>query len=180
MNINLEGTRTGRLSCKTSTKSNRPKGQGKVVATDDNGRQLMMDEDIGEPGTLPPGVEIVGMHLGPRTKWNHPYSYDPILQFSTGEQPDGSCYSDRLMSWYGYDVVRKTMQKHFGEQGDYWNQRKPEAIQGFLRELLSYPELKLTRIEEHCNVATGYPVWFFAYQRGAKPEVIDMPAASQD
>ena len=27
------------------------------------------------------GVELVGMHLGPRTKLSHPYSYDPLLQY---------------------------------------------------------------------------------------------------
>lgn len=173
MEFNTQGTRTGRITSKGRARGNTPKG-AKVVGSL-NGQMLMADI-IGNIAEVPPGMEIVGMHLGPRTKWEHPYSYDPILQFTTGEQADGSCYSDRLFGWYGYDVVRAKMQQHFGEQGDYWSQRKPKAVEAFLRDLLGRPGLKLTRIEEHCNVSNGFPCWYFAYQSGAETvERVDTP-----
>lgn len=121
--------------------------------------------DSGE-GDLPPGVEIVGMHLGPKTKFSHPYSYDPVLQYVGKGEPNGSLYTDRLRLWYDYELLRAKMQEHFGEQGDYWYRRKPKAIEAFLRDVMSKSKLKVIRIEEHCNVATGYPVWFITYNDG--------------
>jgi hypothetical protein len=108
---------------------------------------------------------LVGMHLGPRTKASHPYSYDPILEFSSDATPDGSLYTDRLFSWYGYDLIRKKMQVHFGEAGDFWSGRTPEKIEAFLRDLMDIPNLEVARIEQHCNQATGYPVWFIAFAK---------------
>lgn len=147
-NMNTLGTRTGRISSRTMQRSNTPKP--------DN---LSVDE-----GDEPTRVIFFGMHSGPRTKATHPYSYDPMLVFDSGVEPTGSAYSDRLMGWYEYSVVRAKMQKHFGEQGDYYSSRSPAAIQAFLRDLMDKPELELVRIEEHCNQATGYPVWFFAFR----------------
>lgn len=102
-----------------------------------------------------------------RTKQSHPYSYDPIVTFMSRKVPTGSLYTDRLTSWYGYDTVHAMMQKHFGEQGDYWNSRSITKNTAFLRELLDKPTLCVTRVEEQCNQATGYPVWFIAYAEGA-------------
>ncbi len=146
--VNLQGTRTGRISSKTGAKSNRPQSGD-------------------ETGEMP---EIVGMHLGPRTKFTHPYSYDPLLVYATGKKPTSSLYSDRLSLWYAEDVLRDKMKTHFGETGDYYDRRSPKAIQAFLRDLLQQPELVLTRIEEHCNWSSGYPVWHFAFSTPEKPE----------
>jgi hypothetical protein len=118
---------------------------------------------------MPAGVEMPGMHLGPRTKADHPYSYDPLLVYATGEQADGSVYSDRFRMWYDSAVLKSAMERHFGKTGDYYYDRSPTAIEAFLRDLLGKPQLKLVRIEEHCNVSNGYPCWFFAYQSGDAP-----------
>ncbi len=142
--MNVEGTRTGRFSSKVEQRSNTPKP--------------------GDESDEPRVVYFMGGHLGPRTRQTHPYSYDPILVHATGEEPTGSLYSDRLMGWYGYDTVRAAMQRHFGDQRDDYSGRSVSSIDAFLRELLGQPELRVVRIEEHCNQATGYPVWFFAYR----------------
>lgn len=105
-----------------------------------------------------------------RTKWTHPYSYDPIVQFSRGEQGDATVYSDRLIGWYGYERVEALRKKHFGTSRDDYSEHSPERIEQFLREVLNKPSLELTKVEEHCNQATGYPCWRFDY--------LDNPQAS--
>ena len=38
-------------------------------------------------------------HFPTRTKYSHPYSYDPIVLFNTGAKGDASAYSDRMVGW---------------------------------------------------------------------------------
>jgi hypothetical protein len=142
----MEGTTTGRISANNPARSNTPK------ADRDTGVYVFMDMFVNEDGTPR------------RTKATHPYSYDPEIQYVTKLTPTGSCYSDRLQLWYPSEVLRAKMLEHFGESGDYYSGRSAAKIQAFLRDLMDKPSLVLTRIEEHCNQATGYPVWFFAYK----------------
>jgi len=102
---------------------------------------------------------------GRRTKLTHPYSYDPILQFSNGLKSDTCIYSDRLRAWYTSTHLDEMKMKHFGGTREDYSFYRPTQIEAFLRELLGEPALKLTRVEEHCNVATGYPCWQFSFQR---------------
>lgn len=124
------------------------------------------DYEYGIDGSLNPckGVEFVGMHLGERTKWTHPYSYDPLLQFrkySTTPDTARAVYSDRMCQW-DYDKYRKLCKEHFNDNGgDYFNSRSAKDIESFLREYFGKPELELVRVEEQCNVSNGYPVWAF-------------------
>ena len=53
------------------------------------------------------------------------------------------------------------MKKHFDGEGDYYYNRKPEAIEAFLREWTDDPGLKLVFIMEYCNRSNGYPHWRF-------------------
>ena len=168
LNINGQGTQTGRISAKKASKSNTPKSDVPTVVN--------LDED-GELEGYSPRFEMVGCHLGPRSKFTHPYSYDPLLQFRTGIEPTGSVYSDRLRGWYDYALIREKMKVHFGNEGDYYNNRSSQAIQAFLRDLLGKPHLQLTRIEEHCNQASGFPVWFFAYRDDSEQVVAAPPTA---
>lgn len=98
---------------------------------------------------------------GVRTKATHPYNYDPVLQFCVPGTVNVSMYSDRFSLWWKLDLLRAKYKEYFGESGDYWASRKPEAIQAFLRDMTGNAELKLLRVEEHCNQATGYPCWHF-------------------
>ncbi len=99
-----------------------------------------------------------------RSKQSFPYNYDSFVQWrgGTNEEINGSCYSDRLLQW-NYEKCRTLMQKHFGESGDYFSRRKPEAIESFLREYFEDDSLRLILIMEHCNQSTGYPLWSFEY-----------------
>ena len=98
-----------------------------------------------------------------RSKWEYPYSYDPICIFKTQVAPTGCLYTDRLRTWYDADLFREKMQQYFGEAGDHYSNRSVAKIELFLRDLMGYPSLQITRMEEHCNQATGFPVWFFEY-----------------
>lgn len=101
-----------------------------------------------------------------RTKWSHPYSYDPIVQFERRDVPEGvkieSPYTDRMRRWEP-ELFRTLQKKHFDNEGDYWDNRSPQDIEAFLRDYYSSPELVLTKVIEHCNVSNGYPVWQLFY-----------------
>jgi hypothetical protein len=101
---------------------------------------------------------------GVRTKWLHPYNYDPIPVFQTAGDADGRVYSDRLFQW-NHTKHDELCQKHFGNIHQYWDKRSPADIQAFLRDYLDLPNLKLLYIEEQCNQATGFPLWRFDYKR---------------
>lgn len=148
-------------------KAKAPKRPKKVTAAVGDVEKMQMSEDDSENTPDYRSFKVLGGHLGPRTKLSHPYSYDPILQFFSGREPTGSVYSDRLSGWYESAVMREKMLKHFGNESDYYNSRSPLTIEAFLQDLMDKPTLKLTRIEEHCNQSSGFPVWFFAYREEA-------------
>lgn len=101
-----------------------------------------------------------------KTKWSHPYNYDPITQFIRHDYPEDervdSPYSDRMFRWQP-ERFRELQKKHFGNQGDYWDGRSPEAIEGFLKDYYNSPDLLLVKVVEYCNQSTGYPVWQFFF-----------------
>ncbi len=115
-----------------------------------------------------PGQDDLEWAFGKRTKITHPYNYDPITTFKVSGIPNGPVYSDRFFSWWGYDKVRQKMQEHFGDSSDYWGFRSPEKIEAFLQDMMQKLDLKLLIVQEHCNQATGYPVWYFAYHDSSK------------
>lgn len=95
-----------------------------------------------------------------RSKYEYPYSYDPITQFSNGKQGNSSCYSDRMKQWDAnkYDDCSGAV----SNKSDYWN--IPSAkIEEFLRLYYADPTLELVKVVEYCNQATGFPVWYFEY-----------------
>lgn len=108
-----------------------------------------------------------------RTKFTHPYSYDPILQWRGGEgTPNDSCWSDRLLQW-DYDKTRQLLKKHFPKQsGDYWNSGDSQSIEAFLREWHENPKLVLLEVWEYCNASSGFPVWLFIYNTNIIKEVV--------
>jgi hypothetical protein len=103
-----------------------------------------------------------------RTKWTHPYSYDPILIWRAENAQatwGGTVYTDRLLQWDREKHDRLSRQ-HFGNESQMsWSAREPAKVEAFLRDYLGYPALRLLQIEEHCNQASGYPVWRFDYAR---------------
>lgn len=99
-----------------------------------------------------------------RTKSEYPYSYDGFVTWRGGENEEvtGTVYSDRLLQW-NYQKTRDLMKKHFGTDGDYYFDRKPQQIEAFLSEYME-KKIKLIFIMEYCNVSSGYPLWRFDYK----------------
>lgn len=100
-----------------------------------------------------------------RTKDEYPYSYDAFMQERVlpNSEVKSAVYTDRLLQW-DYNLTRRLMEKHFGNSGDYWNNRSAADIQSFLRERLNAPDLVVCYVMECCNVSNGYPLWVIAYK----------------
>ena len=115
-------------------------------------------------------MEWVSADPNTRTKATHPYSYDPFTMWRGPGEPDGGAYTDRLFQW-DHKKHDALCMKHFGDRGQYWGRRDTNKIQAFLRDYLDAPELVLCEVQEHCNQATGYPCWYFAYRKTPNAEV---------
>lgn len=112
---------------------------------------------------IPRIINLAGTPIK-RTKNEYPYSYDPFLIWK-GDYHKGVgsvVYSDRLMQW-DYKKFNKCCKKVWGNEGQLFYNRKPEDIEKFL-SLYWNKEIKLTAIEEGCNVSNGYPIWIFYYE----------------
>lgn len=102
---------------------------------------------------------------GLRTKGSHPYNYDAYMQYLADDHQllkGSTVYTDRMLQW-DYEKTNNLMQKHFGNQGQYWDDREPEVIEAFLRDWRQDPNLRLIAVIEYCNQASGYPVWRLDY-----------------
>ncbi len=134
-------------------------------------RAMMQEIDSSEDLSFNPfaGVDEHGQPVK-RTRHTHPYSYDGFVQERCGENSEATStvWTDRLLQW-DYDLTRKLLKKHFADTGidvggDCWGSRSAAAIEGFLRERLGKPELRVILVMEYCNQATGYPVWRIDYR----------------
>jgi hypothetical protein len=152
-----------------SKASGKRASMGAPVVVDDTGMMYFYaaGDNVDENGQY---LDIPGFHLGPRTKQTNPYTYDPLLQWRKYEKTPANAsavYSDRMSQW-DYSKYRSLIDKHFAgvgndRGGDYFSSRSPKRIEAFLRDYNDNQDLELVRIEEHCNQATGYPVWAFFY-----------------
>jgi len=99
-----------------------------------------------------------------RTPQTHPYSFDGYVTYRNGtnEEVNGTVYSDRLQQW-DYQKTENLKQKHFGNKGDYYDNRTPEQIEAFLSEYFEKP-VKIIFIMKYCNFSSGYPTWRFDYK----------------
>jgi len=110
-------------------------------------------------------------NLVKKTKQSHPYSYDAFVvwQDRSGsmkqvcENATGSLYTDRLLQW-DWDKHNRLCEKHFGNQGQYWDNRDPEKIEAFLRDWTGHEELKLIQVRQYCNQSSGYPTWLLVWE----------------
>lgn len=101
---------------------------------------------------------------GQRTKKDNPYNYDSFNLWVGSDEWDGSVYSDHLYRWDS-NKYNELCMKHFGNHGQYWDNRDPELIEAFLRDYLGNPSLELSKIEEHCNASNGFPCWLFCFKK---------------
>ena len=99
----------------------------------------------------------------------HRYSYDPFVIWQTGKKANNTVWTDHLFRW---DSTKhdSLCQKYFKNAGQHWGERDPELIEKFLQDYLEYPNLKLIRIMQHCNVSNGFPLWRFDFIEGEKDE----------
>lgn len=99
-----------------------------------------------------------------KTPSSHPYSYDEFVLWLGDLKIENTqkVYSDRLRN---LDSEKNTLisKEVFGDEGQYFNNRKPEDIELYLCKMLD-KKIKLTAITEACNVASGYPYWGFIYE----------------
>jgi hypothetical protein len=85
-----------------------------------------------------------------------------LPQFDNGVRSTETAYSDRL---YRENPKKhdELCQKYFGNQGQYWANRKPEKIQDFLSEFIG-KSIFLCRVEDLENQSSGYPYWRFDFK----------------
>lgn len=97
-----------------------------------------------------------------KTKWDYPYSYDPILIYkSSNFKQDKSFYSDRLVLWdkkENLDILKKKYHLN-----DYcWSNQPVEVLNNFISDFFEQ-KIEINRIIEMCNVSNGYPYWLINY-----------------
>lgn len=97
-----------------------------------------------------------------RPKSTHPYCYDGFVVYRAlpNSEANMTLYSDRLRSHHMKEWSELS-KKYFGDDGDSFEGRCPNAIQKFLAEVTNKPNLKIVFIMEYCNRSNGYPVWRF-------------------
>ena len=99
-----------------------------------------------------------------RVPQEYPYSYSPYVTYKNGEKEDitNTVFSDRLLQWdfKKYDTL---IQKHFGNEGQYFDNRSPKKIEAFLSDYFDKPNIKLIAIMKGANMANGYPYWIFHF-----------------
>ena len=104
-----------------------------------------------------------------KTRAQYPYSYDPlVIHIDQSKGPaTKTTWSDRL---YQFDSVKynELCTKHFGDQGQYWNQRNVKHIEAFLQDWYEDKSVALVAVIEYCNQATCYPVWRFDVATGER------------
>jgi hypothetical protein len=107
-------------------------------------------------------------YAGKKSKWDYPYSYDPFMvwyndEVKTLQDDDGqlrdvsTIYTDRLLQW-DWDKHNELCRKHFGDEGQLWNDRDPKKIQAFLCDWTDKKIVLIANVQ-YVNVSNGYPVW---------------------
>lgn len=101
---------------------------------------------------------IVPAPAKPKRHWA-----DPVVMYDTGEKAISCKDSDRL--WSENSTLHDELcLRHFGDVSQWWNNRKPEQIQAFLRDFLQKPELVLVQVQKMYNINSGFPIWHFQYR----------------
>jgi len=98
-----------------------------------------------------------------KTKEEWPYSYSEHVLWG-GYKPETGDYSDRLEQW-DYGKFNRLWKEHCDCR---WSQVQQDALQKFMRDYHSDPELRVTCLVEGCNPSSGYPYWIVYYHRGAE------------
>lgn len=93
----------------------------------------------------------------------------PDVTYENGSsKEDNVVYSDRLYQWDS-KKYNQLCQKHFGNEGQFWNNRQPQKIEEYLSDYLE-KKVKLTQIRQTENASSGYPIWIFKFKETKKDE----------
>src|SRR6478609_7403466 len=113
-----------------------------------------------------------------RTKFSHPYSYDPIRHFHkwVGGEAENA-YDDRMRQW-NYRKWDDAFKAVHTEMGNSFRLSNPKTAEKILRLYYESPTLVLIDLIEWCNVATGYPCFSFGFLR--EPDFTAKPPAAND
>jgi hypothetical protein len=106
-----------------------------------------------------------------RTEYDHPYSFSTRCTWAIlGEKRKeiekldtlSGVYSDRLFQAdaLAYNMACRSV---WGNEGQYFDSRRPKDVEKMLQLIYSNSKLKLYRILKTCNVGNGYPVWYFHF-----------------
>lgn len=98
----------------------------------------------------------------PRSRVEYPYSYDPCIVWSSGDEcASGTLYSDRLCRDGKFlEIVNSFIgneRLNFGFGADL------SLIENILKKYLSSCNLRIVRVVEYCNPSSGYPYWRVDY-----------------
>jgi len=105
-----------------------------------------------------------------KPKHSYPYNYSPYVNWQhnkLAESSNGGFYTDRAFTW-DHEKYNDLCQKHFGNHGQYWNERAeqtPELVEAWVRDYVGDQTLILTKVIEYCNPSNGYPVWYLGYYK---------------
>lgn len=98
-----------------------------------------------------------------RDRHSYPYSYDPFAVWEGDySETDHAVYSDRLMGW-DFDKYNKCVGEVWGDSRQIFSNCHHSEIERFLSLYFDEP-IRLTGIEQGCNVSNGYPYWIFYYK----------------
>lgn len=124
----------------------------------------LLEAGVLDISQLPDSCKDINGNLIKRSKADYRYSYDPFVVWKGDYNKNTSkvIYSDRLRQWDSEKYTKCSLEV-WGNVGHYFDGREPEEIEKFL-SLYMNNDIKLTGIEEGCNVSNGYPYWIFYYE----------------
>lgn len=112
---------------------------------------------------IPPVVCNIEGKPVKRDKKNWPYNYDRfVIWKGDWHRTDHAVYSDRLRQWDS-EKYSKCCKEVWPNGGGSFSSKSSSDIQKFL-SLYFGQQIKLTGVEEECNVSNGFPYWIFYYR----------------
>ncbi len=102
-------------------------------------------------------------------RYAYPYSYDSFLIYfndKAKKEASSTIYTDRLLQW-DYAKHNLLCKRHFGNEGQHWNDRDAKKIEQFLCDWTGKKIVLVANIQ--CvNKSSGYPVWRLDYYEAEK------------
>ena len=99
-----------------------------------------------------------------KTQLEYPYTYDPFFIYfneKTKQEATSTIYTDRLLLW-DWDKHNRLCRKHFGDEGQRWQNRPTDKIEAFLSDWTGKNIMLIANIQ-YVNVSNGYPCWRFDF-----------------